>query len=185
MSGAARQIEQAQKRNTPGLAVVPEDTLPPQPSPKADQDFSLFQSDLVVEELRQYELATGGQRAMAILIDGIILSPVIAAFQSSLGVMLGRNDLALFLYTQFFTVAYFCFMHFHNGQTLGKKIMKIRVVPDAGGDLLSFRQALSRNLLSSILAGPSFLLSYLGAFRREDRKTWYDLICKTHVIRVK
>ena len=176
MSEAARRIGQAQKQNTPGLAVVPEDTLPQQPSPSADQDFSLFQSDVVVEDLQQYELATGGQRALAIIIDGIILSPVIAAFQSLLGATLGRNDLALFWYSQFLTVAYFCFMHFNNGQTLGKKIMKIRVVPDAGGNLLTFQQSLSRNLLSSILAGPSFLFSYLGAFRREDRKTWYDRI---------
>ena len=187
MSGAARKSELSQQKlSTPLTAVppmTPEAYAPSATSPP--QDLSHFQSGTVDEDLQAYELATGGQRFLALFIDLIIASALVATFQSLLKAALGQNDLAAALFGQFITLMYFTLMHFNNGQTMGKKIMKIRLVPDEGGDLLSFKQAASRYLMLSFLSGFSLGFSYLGAFRRDDRKTWHDRVCKTHVIKVR
>lgn len=109
-------------------------------------------------------------------------------------------------------IGYFVILPFYyNGQTLGKKILKIKVVKDSGE--LTINDLLIRNIITngllfsligfaiifiagdityftiiSILGIVEFLLVIISVFMvlyRHDKKGLHDLLCKTSVIKEK
>jgi uncharacterized RDD family membrane protein YckC len=133
-------------------------------------------------------------RFVAVLIDGAILIPVIIVLVI-LGVILGILTrmvpalgcvggivmMVLYLGVIFGYQFYFipnCMAK--HGATIGKKIMKLRVVPeDAPYGRLTFGQALVRQICHIL----NFTIGYLLAFGPE-RKAVHDMITKTVVIKV-
>lgn len=83
---------------------------------------------------RVVELATWTQRFIALIIDGVVLAVVVAFFRfpgglrfSGMGVRFGVDNVLGFLY--------FMFMDHYYGQSVGKKVMNLRVTRMDGGPL--------------------------------------------------
>ena len=83
---------------------------------------------------RVVELATGTQRFIALIIDGIILAIIVAFFQFpgdappfGMSVRFSVDNILGFLY--------FMFMDHYYGQSVGKKVMNLRVTKMDGGPL--------------------------------------------------
>jgi uncharacterized RDD family membrane protein YckC len=85
-------------------------------------------------EGRHIELATWVQRLIALVIDGIILGITLAFLKlpgylpvRGLNLRFGADNLMEFLY--------FMFMDYYYGQSVGKKVMNLRVTKTGGGPL--------------------------------------------------
>ena len=77
---------------------------------------------------------------------------------------------------------YFAYFESSESQaTLGKKIMKIKVVSDTG-DRISFLNALGR-VVSKILSSLICCIGYFMILFRKDEKGLHDLIANTYVVK--
>ena len=77
------------------------------------------------------------------------------------------------IYTWFFLTR-------NNGQTVGKMLMKIRVVK-TDGTPISDADAVVRYL--GYLLDGIFLLGWLSALFDENRQCWHDKLAKTYVVK--
>ncbi len=128
------------------------------------------------EKIHDAELAGIGKRFWATFIDGIILGIVFGAIATLTGSGLEGNPLQLAL-----TIAYYWyFLARSNGQTPGKKVLKVRVVK-VDGSQLNDTDALVRAVVS-LVSGGVFLLGYLWAFIDKDNQTWHDKAAGTFVV---
>ena len=104
----------------------------------------------------------------------------------SMVVSLLRNG---FLYALFVLSYYLIIPMFLKGQTIGKWLLKLKIVTDEGKDVdykdLFFREAICRILLRSLSWGVSSIISFVVMLVREDKKTIADVFAKTKVIDVK
>lgn len=133
-------------------------------------------------------------RLIAAFIDGLvmipiiivmvifsILIPILARMVPSLGVIAGCLVMVLYLAAVFGYFLYFipkCISKY--GATIGKKMMKLRIVPeDNPHGRLTFGQAIIRQICHIA----NFSIGYLLIFGAE-RKAVHDMITKTIVIKV-
>lgn len=70
------------------------------------------------------------------------------------------------------------------GQTLGKHLMRIRVVDENGSASIGYARAALRELLGKWLSGALFYLGYLWMLWDPNRKTWHDMIATSQVIKL-
>ena len=74
----------------------------------------------------------------------------------------------------------------NHGQTIGKKMLKIRVVKDDGKDAdfstLFMRQAIAEQLLGALTFGATFIVNALVALFRKDKKSISDVFANTKVV---
>ena len=162
------------------------------PSQQADREASVVTPEHV--QLR-FQTAGLGSRAAAQLIDtGILLLVNITVFVLFSIVVLDRNEfwleemkdfaIALLLLFLFIVNAgYFFFLEaFWTGQTVGKRLMKIRVIRD-NGQPITFLSAAIRNLFRLIDAIPSgyFLGALVSFFHPQDKRIG-DLVAGTIVV---
>jgi uncharacterized RDD family membrane protein YckC len=126
--------------------------------------------------------ASPGQRLIAFVIDAVLLTALggfMEAAARRAGISMydhGKSLLGL---------AYFLIMHARFGQTLGKKVVGIRVVDIAGTNQsggLSLRVVLMRDFLGQIVNVFTFLLGYLLILFRSDRRGIHDMVGGTRVI---
>lgn len=146
-----------------------------------------------------YELADLGSRFTAMLIDGLVLTVVgvvlvlgglaLAAVGVWAGVGSGRNAglLVALVIGLWFIVSYGYRVYYEglrDGQTIGKKAMRIRVVQD-GGFPITLRAAAVRNLLRVIDMQPGFTWGVAGiAMMAHPRtKRLGDMAAGTVVVR--
>ncbi|RXI96641.1 RDD family protein [Anaerobacillus alkaliphilus] len=124
-------------------------------------------------------------RFVAMLIDGILIGIVqfvlLAVFGGGLdpdnvnvGFELIISFLLLFGYYVWFQTKY-------NGQTLGKRMMGIRVLT-VDGDPVRMGQMALREILGKFLSGLIFLIGYLIAAGKAKRAL-HDYLAKTIVVR--
>lgn len=141
----------------------------------------------------ELELAGIGTRFAAIFIDGLImLIPLFAVAFGSVFVLapvLGTAggivlELVIGVLATIPYVLYEGFMLSRGGQTLGKKIMKVKVVTPEGGDI-SVGQAWTRAIMRSVfnLLRILGLVNYLFAFGQE-KTCLHDRIAKTRVVQL-
>ena len=122
--------------------------------------------------MTEQKYAGFGLRLVAALIDGVIMMGV--------GMMLIRGKATLFsslagaLYSVLLWVNW-------NGQTLGKKVMKIRVVREDGKPV-DYKEAVVR-YLGYILSGVVLCLGYFWVIWDEKKQGWHDKIAGTLVVR--
>ena len=118
------------------------------------------------------------RRFAALLIDGILLGIV----NGVLGAILGRSGgtgLGTLLSLGYFTY----FEGGPTGQTIGKRVMGIRVIDFGGGGAIGYGRAFIRwigRFVSTIV----LLLGYLWMLWDPERQTWHDKFANSVVVPV-
>ncbi len=154
--------------------------------------------------MQTLQLADGGKRFIAFLIDAILLwivQTIIVSILGAVGIaglastnmddmgdgqtaalmayMMGAG-LTIQLIAIVLQVAYFTIMESSESQaTIGKRAMNL-IVADENGNRLTTQQALIRNV-SRILSGIICLIGYFMAFFTEKKQALHDIIAKTNV----
>jgi len=80
-------------------------------------------------------------------------------------------------------ILYHTFFTWQNGKTLGKHIMKIKVVMIEDGALLSFSASLLRALVR-VVDEALFYIGFLPAFFSPTRQTLHDRVSRSVVVNV-
>ncbi len=138
--------------------------------------------------------ATFGSRFTARLVDGVGLAAVSFAAQFPLvgfpilaPVLPGAPGYwvrqgAAMLVGLVIPAAYYISLHGRNGQTLGKRLLRIRVVR-ADGSRLTFGRATGR-YFADMLSSMTFLIGYLMAAFDDERRALHDRLCDTRVVQL-
>jgi uncharacterized RDD family membrane protein YckC len=126
--------------------------------------------------------ASPGQRLIAFVIDAVFLT-ALGGFLEAAAQRAGFNldDSGTIL----LGLVYFLLMHVRSGQTLGKKVVGIRVVEMGSAEQavgLSVHTVLMRDLLGRSLTALTLLLGYFLILFRSDRRGIHDLVARTRVI---
>ena len=156
--------------------------------------------------MQNLQLADGGKRFIAFLIDAILLSVVTVILVSVIGMVGGIGaasaisnssdmsdskaagiiaamagaGLLIQLISLALQVGYFTYMESSERQaTIGKSAMGL-IVADENGNRLDVQKALIRNI-SRLISGFICLIGYLMAFFTEKKQTLHDIIAKTNV----
>jgi uncharacterized RDD family membrane protein YckC len=126
------------------------------------------------------ELATWTQRFIALIIDGIILGIVLSVLNlpgyrmvRGMNITLGLNNILEFLY--------FMFMDHYYGQSIGKKVMNLRITKE-GGAHLSLVDAAIEAFGKVFLLPFDFLIGYF--MYRDKNQRLFNYLSDTVVIRV-
>lgn len=135
------------------------------------------------------ERADFGTRLVAYLIDAVILAVadliVWAIFGMGLGRIRGIGGLFLFigwLAIMVISWGYLIYFWTTTGQTIGKKVMKIKVV-DTQGQLLTVGKAFLR-IIGYMVSSAIFYLGFLWILWDPEKQGWHDKIAGTYVVRV-
>ena len=151
-------------------------------------------------ELR-FPIAGIGSRCLAILTDSLIqgvtlfflflgLGLIVSAAPRIAGAGAGTSSAAakwiiagaVLFYFLLYWGYYSLFEAFWNGQTPGKRLLKIRVIKDSGRQI-TFFEALARNLLRVIDMLPSFyLIGVITMLCNKEQKRLGDLVAGTIVV---
>jgi len=124
----------------------------------------------------EFKLATPGQRFLAILIDSLIINVVAVVFgaiNSRLGTLFNVIGIAYYLTKDAIPQL--------NGQSIGKKIMKIKVVKEDTGDMITsdWGTAIIRSV--SLIIPLFNIVDALMVFS-SDRRRFGDKWAKTVVV---
>lgn len=145
-------------------------------------------SDGLSLDLESLEPATFTSRWVAVAIDAIALALVVQGLT-----LVGQSSLEGFSlrffdnWVQFnVPIAYYisCYM-LNNGVTLGKKLLKIRVVnlKDEEGEFPSGGRVIYREYMLKSLSMLLLGIGYLLPLFRQDKKALHDLIGETMVVK--
>lgn len=149
--------------------------------------------------MQNLQLADGGKRFIAFLIDAIILGVVSAILFGILGTLgfMGASNaetsdsagimaamagatVLVQLVLIVLQVAYFTYFESSDRQaTIGKSAMGL-IVADENGNRLDITKALIRNIMR-IVSSFICLIGYLMAFFTEKKQTLHDIVAKTNV----
>ena len=129
--------------------------------------------------------AAKGTRFLAAMIDGFASSVLSGACFALLKHAFGQAVVIKFAWTLVFPFLYFCLPVYLNGQTLGKMLMKIQVVPMDPKQEIALGQAMKRELLFKFISTIVFLLGYVRILTHPDGNGWHDSWSKTRVVSVR
>lgn len=144
------------------------------------------------------EHAGFGSRFFAWLIDGIMIGilgaicagctfgvATLAALgeDSLLGWLLGLGVFFMILVVTFFQFVYFGYFWSRDGQSLGMKMLSMKVVRRHSDELCSFWRAGFRGSIGYWISGLVFSLGYLWALIDANKETWHDKIFDTWVVK--
>lgn len=127
--------------------------------------------------------ANFGQRLVAVIVDAIIVTAVtwilllvLAGIGDEGGAVVG------YLLAIVFGVAYFAYLEGGpTGQTLGKKVMSIRVIDANTGGPIGYGRGVGRYFARWISSIPC-LLGYFWMLWDREKQTWHDKICSCVVV---
>lgn len=124
--------------------------------------------------------ASRGRRIVAAFLDGMFQGGLMALLTTGFATI-APTAIAT-LYAQFSVIVfYFIIPVYSSGQTLGKKIMGIKII-SPGQPYLGLRQVLARELMFKTISLFAFSLGYLWFFFNKDGKAWHDSFAKTWVV---
>lgn len=138
------------------------------------------------EDFGSYQLAHVNTRVIAIILDGVLYGGISAVTFGLAAAALGPKAVAQFgsaLSIGLFC-AYWLIPMVNCGQTLGKKIMKIRVVSENGGGELSRLQVFLRECVGRPLSAIT-IIGYVMVRFTEKQQTLHDKIASTRVVSLK
>ena len=140
-----------------------------------------------MNNIENKNLATIGRRAVAFTIDDFIASIFfIVIFYEQITSFIDVVDMMSFIQQNVWVlmsikIIYHTFFTAINGATLGKYIVKIKVVNEDSGELLSWGVALVRALVRT--AGEMLLyFTFVFAFGNPKRQTLQDKLAKSVVV---
>lgn len=150
------------------------------------------------------KLAKIRHRVMATILDNLIIFGVmfillIGVWPNLVYALINNFSISAYMilkvlrvgmfYALFLLFYYMLVPMFFKGQTIGKKIFKIKVVDENDKDVdykvLFFREAICRILVRTISLGISSFVSFIIMIVRDDRKSLADVFSKTKVIDIK
>ena len=144
------------------------------------------------------EHAGFGSRFFAWLIDAIlmgILGAVCAGCAVGIGLLAALGDdsffgwlmglgfIFLMVIVTFFTFVYFGFFWSRDGQSLGMKMLSMKVVRRESAELCSFWRAGLRGSIGYWISGLVFSLGFLWALIDANQEAWHDKIFDTWVVK--
>ncbi len=150
----------------------------------------VFRVDEPLEPQRQWTRASFVQRFGAFVVDRVLLSlsaTILQAIffapveQTQEGISFSPRQLVIG-----FTLELIYFTMFEgsaSGQTLGKRLLRIRVVDFASGARIDYRRALARSI-GKILSGIPLGLGYFWMLWDRDGQTWHDKFAYSTVANV-
>lgn len=153
---------------------------PPPPPPSGSTDYG----QVATSPGPSYGGAPTGQlagfwiRFGAALIDGILLN--IVAFVIGL-VLPGRGNSGQ-LIAALVGAAYFTYFHGSTGQSLGQKLVNIKVVDQESGGNIDYVRAFIRWAVS-IVSGLALAIGYLWMLWDKNNQTWHDKASKALVVK--
>jgi uncharacterized RDD family membrane protein YckC len=115
-----------------------------------------------------------GTRFVAALIDGIILAIASLVLSVVIGSTGGRGLGTLL------TIAYFAWFEGTTGQTIGKRMMNIKVVKVTGDDM-TIGDGVVRSVVR-VISGFVCGLGFFWALWDPERQTWHDKAASTYVV---
>ncbi len=126
------------------------------------------------------------RRFLAVILDSIIVSIPANIFAAALGLNIVTNggvqvDRSSGLEMIFFIVYEALLIAYWNGQTIGKKVLGIRVV-SAGGAPVPVGMAFARSAMK-LISGAVLLLGYLWMLWDPNKQTWHDKVAQTYVVK--
>ncbi|WP_198305795.1 RDD family protein [Arcobacter vandammei] len=135
------------------------------------------------------ELASMRSRAFAFVIDDVIVSllimfaywDMIVASSHDSEALVYLMQTTLFLPFMVLKIFYHTFFVWYSGQTIGKKVAKIRVIDSNYWGRASFFQALFRGI-GRVVSEMFFYVGFLIGFFNDGRKTFHDFTGKTLVV---
>ena len=113
-------------------------------------------------------------RLGAAAIDGLIFLCVLRILVIEIGT--GGEWIALAA-----TIAYYVGCEGHDGQTLGKRALRIRVADIDTGAPIGYLRALVR-YLASLVSALAIYLGYLWMLWDPERQTWHDKLSRSVVV---
>jgi uncharacterized RDD family membrane protein YckC len=132
-------------------------------------------------------IASTQKRMGAFVIDDIVISFLIfAIFYEQIMTLTTPEAIMLFMQQVFIPItllkiAYHAFLVWNNGMTVGKYIMKIRVVSEENGTNLNFVRSLLRAVVR-IFSEVIFYIGFILAFFSPKVQTLHDKIAGAIVI---
>ena len=149
----------------------------------------------------QPELAGVGPRILAFLIDGLIpggialVGYILAAVfvvggasTQSQGASAAGAGIGILIFFVFYGGALVFSLYNHivlvvknNGQTIGKKMMKVRIVKE-DGTAITYLDAFLRNVIGYLISGAICDLGFIWALFDARKQGWHDKIFKTLVV---
>jgi uncharacterized RDD family membrane protein YckC len=134
-----------------------------------------------------YDFAGYGPRVVALFVDGAIVSVVIVLVVSLLAAMLDEAGALLgSLLAIFYSVWYYVHGHSTTGQTIGKRMMHIKVV-GTDGLIISRSRAFGRFMVLGVESAGTYLLvgavGLLWPLWDKNKQAWHDKAVNTYVVR--
>lgn len=97
--------------------------------------------------------------------------------------VVGIGVLVMLLLILILTWLYFIRPIARTGQTLGKKLMSIRVVDERSGQPIGTGRSVIRYLIASFISGAIAYLGYLWMLFDDRNQTWHDKVASSIVIK--
>ena len=126
--------------------------------------------------------ATRGARFVAFVLDTIFASVL-----SGVGLALITKGLKIenegikAIWNLTFIFVYWMLPLYSTGQTLGKRLMKIRVISLTGPEV-SIGTAIMRETFYKFVSGAVFCLGFVRILTHPDGRAWHDKFAKTRVV---
>ena len=155
------------------------------------------------DQNQTHENASFGDRIFAAIVDNLLINGILQFLFIPIGGVIANTPdnaiqticgIVIMVFIQFFVyLGYFAvFAFYNNGQTFGKKWLKIKVVSIVGEDLslnnFLLRELVARGVLTLgiLLIGKFANLWYLTYLRAlsKDSLALHDLVAKTKVIKL-
>ncbi len=140
-------------------------------------------------EATQMVYATALQRFAAALVDGLIISVGTTTISFSANLVTGGNQTAKFMSSIFtsilslsLTYGYYVYFTGKTGQTLGKKMLHIKVIT-TNGEIPGYGTAAIRETIGKFISSIALSLGYLWMLWDEKKQTWHDKIANTLVVK--
>lgn len=128
------------------------------------------------------QIAMGFLAFLVSLVVGGCAAAALAAEGDLWGIVTGAAALIAAGALWIFEFLYFGYFWSKSGQSVGMKLLSIRVVRQTEGDTLSFWRAAFRGTVGYWVSGLVFGLGYLWAAWDPDKETWHDKLFDTWVV---
>jgi uncharacterized RDD family membrane protein YckC len=148
-----------------------------------------FHSDEI--DYSSYKAASFKTRGIAILLDSVfynIINQIIVAILA-VAVKSGESTIILIgtglgILLSFIVLPYMYYIMpmMKNGQTIGKKIMKIKVIPRVGSEPLNAWTCVKREIIGKIISSVVFMMGYIVVLFKKE--AWHDDIAATKVVAI-